>query len=252
MLPVDLVSFQVRHRETDLWCAVDREGFTLQTAPSALAAVVSLRRDLEDYIARHQEFHSSLVPVAVAPGAPGVVVDMARAAREAGVGPMAAVAGAVAEAVGRHLAQSCSEVVVENGGDVFLLSRKSRVIALYAGVSPLSGRVGLEVRAPGGLGVCSSSGTVGHSLSFGRADCVMVMSHWTALADAYATALGNRVKGQEDIDAALDLASRCGGIQGVVLVAGGRVGAWGDVVLRPVSPGLGDVVAGGPQGHRDE
>ena len=124
------------------------------------------------------------------------------------------------------------EVIVENGGDIFLAVKHDRTIGLYAGDSPLTGRLGLEIRAADTpLGVCTSSGTVGHSLSFGKADAVVVVSKSTALADAAATAVGNRVKQAADIDAALKVGQKIEGVLGIVIVIGKDIGAWGDVTL---------------------
>ncbi len=123
---------------------------------------------------------------------------MAAAAQTAGVGPMAAVAGAIAECVGRELLEFSPEVIVENGGDIFLKVSHRRTVGIFAGDSPLTGRIGIQIEARDTpLGVCTSSGTVGHSLSFGRADAVVVLAPAAALADAAATAIGNRVSRKE-------------------------------------------------------
>jgi ApbE superfamily uncharacterized protein (UPF0280 family) len=149
---------------------------------------------------------------------------------------MAAVAGACAAAVGRKLLAYSPEVIVENGGDIFLKTAGPATVALYAGNSPLSMKVGLRIPAEATpLGVCTSSGTVGHSLSFGRADAACVLAGDTALADAAATALGNRVKGPDDIPAALQWLSGIQDIMGGVIIAGEKLGAWGEVELRPLS-----------------
>jgi ApbE superfamily uncharacterized protein (UPF0280 family) len=157
---------------------------------------------------------------------------MAAAGLKAGVGPMAAVAGAIAECVGRELLTYTAEIIVENGGDIFLKIKKDRVVGIYAGESPLTGKLGLEIEARATpLGVCTSSGKVGHSLSYGRADAVVAMSADTALADAAATAIGNRVKQAGDTDKALEFARGIVGLKGVVIIIGEKVGAWGDVKL---------------------
>ncbi len=107
------------------------------------------------------------------------------------------------------------EVIVENGGDIFLKTSQAATVALYAGNSPLSLKVGILLAAAmTPLGVCTSSGTVGHSLSLGRADAACVLAADTALADAAATALGNRVKVPDDIPAALEWLSNTPGYFG--------------------------------------
>jgi len=156
---------------------------------------------------------------------------MARAADAVGVGPMAAVAGAVAEYVARGLSEYSEEVIVENGGDLFLMGRAERTIALWAGEHGAQG-VGLVVAGdmmP--LGVCTSSGRIGPSKSFGEADAVTVLAADAALADAAATALGNRVHGPADVEPVLAAAREIEGLLGVVASIDGHVGAWGAIRL---------------------
>jgi ApbE superfamily uncharacterized protein (UPF0280 family) len=157
---------------------------------------------------------------------------MIEAGRRAGVGPMAAVAGAIAEYVGRDLLGYSNEVIVENGGDIFLAMTDPATIAILAGSSPLSNRLGLRADFPqGSVGICTSSGTVGHSLSLGAADAVVVLSESTALADAVATALGNKVGDGADIEAALAAGKAIEGVLGLVVIVGARLGVWGQVEL---------------------
>jgi len=160
---------------------------------------------------------------------------MAAAGEAAGVGPMAAVAGAIAAHVGVDLLPYSTEVIVENGGDVFLKIKGPGTIAIYAGSSPLSLKIGIKVYPDDRpLGVCTSSGTVGHSLSFGRADAVCVISRDCALADATATAVCNQVKSGKDIQKAIDTGKRIRDVDGLVVVIGDQIGMWGDVEIVPL------------------
>jgi len=223
----DLVSFTVQVEETDLYIRAWRN-----LSKEAEEIVRECRCALESYIARHPRFKTSLKPVEASAEAPPIAHEMAVASARAGVGPMAAVAGAIAEAVGRGLLDFSPEVIVENGGDIFLSARSQRLVAVYAGDSPLSNKIAIEIspeKTP--LGVCTSSGTVGHSVSFGSADAVTVLSRSTALADAAATAIGNVIKSEEDIAKGLELAKRIDGLEGVVIIRGEKMGAWGDVKL---------------------
>jgi uncharacterized protein len=157
---------------------------------------------------------------------------MEEAGETVGVGPMAAVAGAFAEFVGRELLRFTTEVIVENGGDIFIKTGKKRLVGVYAGKSPYTGKIALQIEpADTPLGVCTSSGTVGHSLSFGKADAVIVLSPSTSLADAAATAIGNIVKEETDIQRALDFARGVAGLSGVVLIINDKMGVWGKVNL---------------------
>lgn len=222
-----LVSFTAVVRETDLYIRAARD-----LSARALEIVREARGQLESYIRGHPLFLHSLEPVAVEGSAPRIVQEMALSARLAGVGPMAAVAGAMAEVVGRGLLEFCPEVIVENGGDIFLKVESRRLIGIYAGQSPFTGRLAIEVgadRSP--LGICTSSGTVGPSLSLGAADAAIVLSRSAALADAAATSVGNAVKSPGDIQAAIDAGMAIGGVTGIVVIAGESMGAWGDVKL---------------------
>jgi len=223
----DLVAFNVTEKETDLYI---RAAANLQRRAHRL--VLKYRHQLEGYIERNADFRTSLEPLSVPGNAPAIVRRMANAGQLAGVGPMASVAGAIAECVGKELLAFTPEVIVENGGDIFLKIKKNRVAGVFAGESPLTGKIGLEIDARNTpLGICTSSGTVGHSLSYGKADAVVVVAADTALADAAATAIGNRVNKPDDTGRALDFAQSINGLRGVVIITGDKVGAWGDIKL---------------------
>ena len=212
-------------KETDLYIRAQS-----YLKDEALAAVKRCRTEIESYIVRQPDFLTTLVPIDLLPAAPPLVATMADAARKVGVGPMAAIAGAIAEAVGRELMQWSPEVIIENGGDIFISSGKPRTIGVFAGDSPFTGKLAVELDA-GAFGVCTSSGTVGHSLNFGNADAVMILSPSTALADAAATAVSNAVKTAADIPAAIELAQSIEGVTGVLIVIGDKLGVWGEVKL---------------------
>lgn len=225
-----LVSFIAVVGETDLWIRARSD-----LGEEARGAIVRCRAPLERYIVDNPDFLTSLHPIPVAEDAADIVKEMAQAASRVGVGPMAAVAGAIAERVGRELLRSSPEVIVENGGDIFMKVEGYSRVGIYAGDSPFSGRLCLEV-APEDtpLGICTSSGTVGHSLSFGRADAVIVLSPCTALADAAATAIGNMVKEDADIARGLECAQGIEGLRGLVIIRGPELGVWGAVKLSAV------------------
>lgn len=226
----NLTAFRVKIHQTDLLIQAQQDLEDLATT-----VVLQERRALEGYLADHSSFLDTLVPWPYDPLAPPVVQAMIWAGRQAEVGPMAAVAGAIAQAVGRALLPQSPEVIVENGGDIFLHLTAPATVALLAGTSPLNLNVGLQIQpeqTP--LGVCTSSGTVGHSLSLGRADAACVLAADAALADAAATALGNRVKTAADIGLALEWLAGVAGVQGGVIIIGDKLGAWGEVELRPL------------------
>ncbi len=221
--PAGLVTFRVVVRETDLQIAA-RGDLTAQ----AISLVEAARADIDGFVAGHRRFVESFVPFEVPADAPAIVREMAEAAARADVGPMAAVAGAIAERVARGLAQLSDEVIVENGGDIFMVGSTERVVSVHAGPSPITGRVGVVIPAemlP--VAVCTSSATVGPSVSLGRADAACVVARTGALADAVASALGNRIHSPSDIQRAMDAVRGIDGVLGLVAVVGDAMGAWG-------------------------
>ncbi|NDY42742.1 UPF0280 family protein [Dissulfurirhabdus thermomarina] len=226
-----LAAFRVRHRETDLHVQAERP------VPEAVSRwIIEARTGIETYARRRPGFVEALEPWPEDPFAPPVVREMIRAGAAAGVGPMAAVAGAIAEYVGRRLREETGgEVIVENGGDLFVWTHGPATAKVWAGDSPFSGRVGLRLApAKMPLGLCTSSGRIGHSRSFGRAHAVTVAAPVAALADAAATAAANCVAGPADVDAALALLQRIPGVSGGLVIVGRRLGAWGDIELAPI------------------
>ena len=223
----DLLGFEVRYRESDLHIRAERA-----LPDEASASLIRHRNAVEGYIRSRPEFGESLIPLADDPLAPRLVRNMLESAAAAEVGPMAAVAGAIAEAVGRELLETCGEVIVENGGDLFVACAHDIVAGLYAGSSPLSHRIGLKIRAEDmPLGICTSSRTVGHSLSLGRADAACVVADNSALADACATALGNRIGESSDIERALDWVCSIDGVRGGLVILSETMGILGDIEI---------------------
>ena len=233
MQPPDLTVFRVVVGETDLWAAARADLSRL-----VAGRVRFHRRQLRAYMLRDPDFAAALVPREALPGAPPVVELMIAAAALAGVGPMAAVAGAIVQAVGEDLRTESPELILENGGDLFVRSSLPRTVAVLAGASPLSGRIGVALPpCPEGIGVCTSAGTVGHSLSFGRADAAMVIAADAAVADALATALGNRLRTPADLEEAVSWAARRPSVKGALAVMGRHLAAAGAMELIPLEEG---------------
>jgi len=231
----DLFHFQVVVGETDLDIAVRKENFSEELKKKAEAFVCAQRNLILEYIKVDPVFFSTLKPHCAQPQAPAIIEQMCEKAAVAGVGPMAAVAGLFSEIVGKWLSRYSSDIIVENGGDIWLKSSKKRSVAIYAGQSPLSCRVGVEIspmRTP--LGICTSSGTVGHSLSFGRADAVVILAPSAVLADAVATAAGNIVQSTDDLEETVRFACDFPGVTGAIAIIGDRMAVFGDVKLIPV------------------
>jgi ApbE superfamily uncharacterized protein (UPF0280 family) len=225
-----LVSFNVVVEQTDLYIRSRRN-----LKDKALSSVLKHRGFIESYIGRNPLFLTTLQAYEAEAEAPAIVREMARVSKLTDVGPMAAVAGAIAEAVGRDLLAFSPEVIVENGGDIFLKISKKSLVGIYAGQSAFTKKIALEIM-PGEtpMGIGTSSGTVGHSLSLGSADAVIALSSSAALADAAATALGNIVKVADDISKATKKARSIEGLHGVVIIVGDKMGAWGAVRIVPL------------------
>jgi len=223
----DLYQARVIVRETDLQVLTDKpvdEVFIKER-------INLYRRNIEDYIAKDRRFLTTLKPLAVELNAPPIVKEMAKAASCANVGPMAAVAGAVAEFLGRDLLRiGYKDVVIENGGDIFLAERKACKVGIYGGKLKLFKGLSLKIKAEDTpMGICTSSGTIGHSLSFGLADSVTILSKNASLADAVATAVANRVRSKNDLQKSVDFAKSIKGILGVIIIIKSHLISWGKV-----------------------
>jgi hypothetical protein len=226
----DLVSFRVREKESDLLIRAERD-----LSIPARGILRAERRDLESYLLRHPDFTASLLPLGALSDAPLIVRMMAAAGNLCGVGPFAAVAGAVAQRVGEGLRSLSAEVIVENGGDLYLALKKEKTVGLFAGENhPLTGKFGMLVR-PGDspLGIASSSGLIGPSLSWGKAAAAVVIASDAALADAAATALANRLYSSEESvwSRAAAFLETIPGIRGTLSILEDRVQVWGSVEL---------------------
>ncbi len=229
MRAAGLLSLRVVEGESDLLIATDRA----LKRDWVRQRLCSYRQEILDYSQREKRFFSSLKPLAVEHGAGRVVRLMAEAARRCGVGPMAAVAGAIAERIGKDLVRlGCREVLVENGGDLFIRSAHRRSVGIYAGPGHPLNRLRINIDPCGSsLGVCTSSGTVGHSLSFGSADCATVIAGSAAVADAAATALGNAVRGPHTLVRAVERVRGIRGVRGALIIVGPHLASWGAIEL---------------------
>jgi ApbE superfamily uncharacterized protein (UPF0280 family) len=222
-----LISFNVAVKETDLWVSAETD-----LAKESRDLVLNYRYQLETFIQSNPRFMTALQPYPDAPLAPLIIREMIRETKAVGVGPMASVAGAIAQFVAQDLMQKSGQVIVENGGDIYLKAKRSLTVSIFAGESPLSERIGLKIYPAGmPLGICTSSGKVGHSLSRGEADAVCLISSSAILADAGATALGNLIKSPQDLEAAIQWVQGVAGVLGGIIIMGEKMATWGDVEL---------------------
>lgn len=196
-----------------------------------VAEIVRQRRLLEDYINRHIDFGRSFEPIELYDDAPAIAQRMACAAQLTRVGPMAAVAGAMAQrAAETSLEAGAKEVIVDNGGDIYLCATEPVIIGLDSGGAELADRLAFSLRPDDTpIAICSSSGRMGHSTSLGQCDLATVVSKDAALADAAATRAANLVKTVEDVDGVLEQIVGIEGVDGVIIVKDARVGLAGQL-----------------------
>lgn len=226
-----LSTYEVKWKESDLFIST-----TGNLAEAALSSLKKVRAEIEGHIAEYPEFKSRMEPVKItgyrSTYMSEIIKKMADSSGKAGVGPMAAVAGAIAEEVGINLMKLSDEVIVENGGDIFFKITRQKTVAVFAAESPLSMKIGIKLepcKKP--FGMCTSSGSVGHSVSYGNADAVVCKSESAAMADAFATAIGNMVINQDDIDRALKFAGKLDEVSGCLIIFGDKMGAAGNIEI---------------------
>jgi hypothetical protein len=195
-----------------------------------LGSIRRSRADLERHILEDPFFRVTFEPYVCAGDAPEVVRRMVRASTKAGVGPMAAVAGTIAWLALEDMAGAgCRHGIVDNGGDIALINDRPVVVGIYAGESPIKG-LGLEIGPRDKiLGVCTSSGTVGPSISLGNADAALIISEDVSLADASATALGNRIIDKGSLADAFDFLKGIPGVAGAIGIIGDRMATYGEL-----------------------
>lgn len=226
----DLVAFEVLEADTDLYISADSD-----LGVRAKEFVKKARIAITKYIVKHPSFETSFIPLQFDHSSSVIISDMLKYSARVGIGPMAAVAGAVAEYVGKNLLKYSKQVIVENGAGIFIKSREPRKIIIFAGKSPFSKKIALEVDgADTPLGICASSGTAEQTFSFGFADAVVITARSAALADAAATAVGNAVKKAEDIEAGLAIAKKIKGLKGVLIIKDDKMGIWGKIKISGI------------------
>jgi len=237
----DELTFQVLVAETDVRITLAKSS---THTPDDLVSIAreeiqKQRAFLQMWCTLYPAFQHSLVPVPLPPNvdAPDIVRQMSDAAALVGVGPFAAVAGALAFCIATQLHRVSQECLVENGGDTYLYGSKDRVVALLADPTN-NAHMGLLIEGNSlPTSICASSATIGHSLSFGVGELAVVRARNAALADAFATDCGNRLLDASSINAVIERAKRFQehGIDGVFLQCAGQIGIWGVMPLTAIT-----------------
>ena len=224
----DLVVTRVIVKETELFIKA-----CVGLEEEALDSLLKHRKYIEDYISHDSSFKTALSSYSPNGDAPEIVKEMAVQASKIDVGPMASVAGAIAEYVGKDLAEFSDELIIENGGDVYIDSKRTRNVCIFAGESIFSKDIKIKIESQHmPIGVCTSSGSVGHSMSFGAADAVTVLSKSAVFADAAATAVANMVETEEDVERILNFSRKIHNLNGVIIIKNDTLGAWGDFCIE--------------------
>ncbi len=222
---VDLITFKIEHFESNLQICAQTD-----LSKISLKYLRGFHKQVRNYCQAYPEFGKSLQPLKLKRDAPEIIRTMHKASKLAAVGPMATVAGAIAEALGRKLLKHSSEIIIENGGDLFIASAKARKIGIFAGIGNVYNQLVINInpkQSP--CGICTSSGKFGHSLSLGQSCATIIVSKSSALADGYATAFGNMVKTDADIAFALKSARNEKDIDGIIIITNSKMAAYGDL-----------------------
>lgn len=187
---------------------------------------------IDGYRRKNPRFEASLLPLDSDPCAPQIVQDMLAASKLSGIGPFSAVAGAMAQYLGQDMLKSCGEVIVENGGDIFLKIKEDKNLGVYLGESFKIKSINLKIKKRDHpFGVASSSATIGHSLNFGNADLVSIIAKDAILADTFATALSNKIKKASDVDKVLKEAKKLDFIEAILIAFSGKLFLQGDIEI---------------------
>jgi ApbE superfamily uncharacterized protein (UPF0280 family) len=226
--------FTAKYKETDVWVGVDKRSYHSEMPDFTRQIIQTLRDETDVYLRHDPQYRLSLIPYDAQENAPQILKQMSIISHQTGVGPMAAVAGAFATHIALELKKrfKIEELIVENGGDIYADIQHDLDVSVFAGQSPLSEKIGLRIDAKESpLGICTSSGTVGHSLSFGKADAVMIVCKDASLADGYATTFANQIQTADDINPVLEKIEREKDILSALLVKGDKMGVVGKFEL---------------------
>ena len=233
-------TFTIQHLESDILFGIDHAAYNEAIGGGlkkrCLQRIKDTRNTVDSYGARHPGFIESHEPLSLDPAAPSIVKEMMACGIKSATGPMAAVAGLFARETAHELKQSLalSELIVENGGDIFLINKDRLLMTVYAGSSPLSNKLAIEIPA-GEWGISTSSGTIGHSFSYGKADAATIICKDPLLSDAWATSIANRVQGEDDIESVLAFTETIPEILFCMIICGERLGVRGEFTIKPVS-----------------
>ena len=219
---------EVSCRESDLLISTDKE-VSYEIAHEILSGYYS---QIEEYIKKNPGFKNSLSPIAFDDSAPLIVKRMIESSQITKIGPFASVAGAIASCVGKALLDFCEEVVVENGGDIFLKINTPKLLGVYLGEEFRPKHLTLKLKEKDyAFGVASSSSVIGQSLNFGKANLLTVVCQDAILADGFATALSNRIKSSQDAEVLIQEVKELNLVEGMLIAVDNKIYLWGDLEI---------------------
>jgi hypothetical protein len=222
-------SLEIVFKESDLFISSDTE-LEKEKAKEILKKYYT---EIENYIKKNPNFFSSLTPLEENKSAPPIIKDMLACSQLTGIGPFSSVAGAIAFYVGKELLNFSSEVIVENGGDIFLKINEDKKIGIYLGEKFSKKYLTLKIKKrKSPFGIASSSSYLGHSLNFGRVDLLTVIAKNSIIADGFATSLSNRIKKEEDVREVLEFVKNNSFLEGVLIFFEGKIFLWGDFEIE--------------------
>ena len=228
-------SFQLIHQESDIWFGLSPEAKLESIKTFASKEIKALREKIDTYINNNPLFSKTLKPIEFDHSAPGIIKKMIIASKKAGTGPMATIAGTFSQYIGERIIRNFDpdELILENGGDNYLVINKPLLASIYAGNSPLSEKVAIKILPeyiP--LGICTSAGSFGSSRSFGKADAVTIVSKNTILADAMATSLANKIKNKNDIDKIINQAEQIPEVLSCIIIKDDKLAVNGKLEIE--------------------
>ena len=228
-------TFTLQHLESDILVGTDHGSWNISMKSTCMEIIKKTRQTLDSYGDMNPAFITSHEPLTVDPDAPAIARRMMACGLSTHTGPMSSVAGLFAQEIGSELVTRyhVNEMIIENGGDIFLMNQVPMHVAVFAGDSPLSNRLSFEI-PPGTRGISTSSGTVGHSFSYGIADAVTVICNDPVLSDAWATALANKIQKADDVEKTLQLTETISEILGCMIIFRDKAGVRGMFKIKPV------------------
>ncbi|MBU0693830.1 MAG: UPF0280 family protein [Candidatus Omnitrophica bacterium] len=221
-------SLEISHKESDLFISTN----TKIDKELTLRILRKYYQEIEDYIKATPLFLTSLSPLEHDEAAPPIVKEMIESSHSTKIGPFSSVSGAIAQYVGKDLLNYTDEVIVENGGDIFLKINEDKRVGVYLGEKFQVANLLLRIkRRDNSFGIASSSSCIGHSLNFGQADLVTIVAHDPIIADGFATSLSNRIKKQKDAKETLAMAKKDPLIEGLLIALEGKIFLWGQIEI---------------------